>query len=80
MENSKIWRCICILFCVYSLKIFLDEHYEIIYRRAGKKSEDQILYLACRELKGLDLNATVLSLDQLRDGLSLLQPKTSRPG
>ena len=75
MEKSKFWRCMCLFFCVYSLKILFDERYEVTYLSNGRNSEVQALFLACGKLNRFKLNTTILNLDRLRD--DLLRLKTS---
>ena len=69
MEKSKFWRCMCLFFCVYSLKILFDERYEVTYLSNGRNSKVQALFLACGKLNRFKLNTTILNLDRLRDDL-----------
>ena len=68
MKLQKIWYVACTIFCVYHLKMLVNESYEV-ESRVENRSEPEPIILACNELSSFHLNETVYEVSALRNDL-----------
>ena len=67
MKNLKIWFYACLVFAFISLDTLVEESHEVIYEKSNETEEFQ--YLACKKLRALYPNQSVVDLKHLRDDL-----------
>ena len=64
----KAWHCVCIVICLYSISILIDESYEVIYGSVNVGVEP-VAYLACFCLRKLYPNQSEVLLERLQTDL-----------